>query len=94
MLHSATVQWNSLLLPSDGPILNYKVYLYGGSERLLSVSNVDSHLLSYEFNGLMSDTNYKTRVLAVNKYGEGNESTLISFTTLQSIREYCTKSMT
>lgn len=82
-IQSATLQWDAPLLPSDGPLLHYTGYLYP-EEDGITISN-DS--LSFTFTNLLPDTLYSVRVVAVNAYGKGNESALVSFRTQQSLRK-------
>ena len=84
-VHSVTVQWSTVLVPPGGDIQHYLAKLYSESDSLISSTQVNNiNALSHTFGGLLSNTNYKVRIIGVNKYGSGNETTLLPVRTVIS----------
>ena len=84
-VHSVTVQWSTVLVPPRGDIQHYLAKLYSESGSLISSTQVNNvNTLSHTFGGLLSNTKYKVMIVGVNKYGNGNETTLLPVSTVVS----------
>ncbi|CAG5867129.1 unnamed protein product [Menidia menidia] len=79
---SIQVSWDPPGLP-NGPVLGYRLLWTespSGKEQSVEVTG-----LNYKMDGLNKFTEYKVRVLAINRYGPGTASETISVTTLSDI---------
>ena len=62
------------MLPSNGPILQYKAKLYTTSNVLIYNRTIDTgNVFQYTYTDLDPNTSYKLSVTGINSYGEGDE---------------------
>ncbi len=73
------------MLPSNGPILQYKAIAYDTTDGLLYTRTIDNgSVFQYTFTDLNPVTTYKLSIIGINSYGEGFEEDILLQATTQA----------